>query len=132
MTEDPRSRGERDLVRLVYVSGAAPGLAAADLAAIADRSLVRNRAAGITGLLLHQGERFFGVLEGPQRRLFARMERIIVDPRHTRLEILEESMVATRRFENWSFGTLPAAAAEVPPVVDFVRTFSRRLDRMTS
>jgi hypothetical protein len=120
--------GERDLLRLIYVSAAAPALSARDLDSIAARSAAHNGAAGLTGLLLHQGERFFAVLEGPRRRLLARMERIITDPRHASVDILLETPIADRRFENWSFGSLPAAAGSAPPVaVDFLRTLRRRL-----
>jgi hypothetical protein len=125
---DSGSKGERDLLRIVYVSDAAPALTAADLAAIAARSAERNRAAGLTGILLHQGERFFAVLEGPSRRLLARMERIIVDPRHARVEILLESAISERRFETWSFGRLPgSAAARGSGADELVRRLAGRL-----
>jgi hypothetical protein len=124
---DPTRKGEHDLLRLVYSSAAAPGLTAADLEAIAARSAERNRAAGLTGLLLHQGDGFHGILEGSRRRLFARMERIITDPRHARLDILLEAPADARRFDAWSFASLPDSVARKPIVEDFVRTLSRRL-----
>lgn len=98
---------ERDLVHLSYVSRAAPGLTEADLKAIGARSLARNGAAGLTGLLLYQGDTFCGVLEGPQRAVFARMEVIITDPCHHSLRILKEEQISARRFSNWSLGALP-------------------------
>ena len=124
---DPGTKGERDLLRLVYASTAAPGLTAADLGAIAARSAEHNRAAGLTGLLLHQGGSFYGVLEGPRRRLLARMERIITDPRHARVEILLEAPADSRRFDAWTFASLPGSAAHRPMAEDFIRTLSRRL-----
>jgi Sensors of blue-light using FAD len=123
-------KAERDLVRLVYVSVAAPGLAAGDLEAIAAGSAARNRAAGLTGLLLHQGGGFYGVLEGPRRRLLARMERIVTDRRHGRIDVLLEAPAAERRFETWTFGSLPTlddAAMRPPPADDFIRSLGRRL-----
>jgi hypothetical protein len=120
----PESQNGRNLLRLVYVSVAAPGLTAADLAAIAACSAERNRKAGLTGLLLYRGESFVGVLEGRSRVLFARMERIATDPRHARLDIRFEAPVADRRFETWSFGEVPAPVAS-RPADDFVRTLCR-------
>jgi hypothetical protein len=115
-------------VQLVYVSSAAPGLSAADLEAIANRSRARNESAGLTGLLLHQGPYFYGVLEGERRRLFARMEEIITDRTHSRLRILREESIPSRRFENWSFGMLPAQDnGAVTPPEDFIWNLSRRL-----
>ena len=67
------------------------------------------------------------MLEGPRRRLFQRMERIITDPRHARVDILLEAPVADRRFETWSFGRLPGSAAQKPAAEEFVRSLGRRL-----
>jgi hypothetical protein len=116
-------------VQLVYVSSAAPGLTPDDLEAIADACRVRNAAAGLTGLLLHQGSAFCGVLEGPRTRLFRRMEAIITDRRHSGVRILREERVAARRFASWSFGALPAIARpdeRVSPE-DFIWSLARRL-----
>jgi len=116
-------------VQLVYVSSAAPGLTAGDVVAIAEVSRARNDSAGLTGLLLHQGDSFYGVLEGPQRRVFQRMESIICDRRHSQLKILREEQAQARRFNNWSFGTLPRSAASTvtghPEA--FIRSLAARL-----
>ena len=121
---------ERDLVQLVYVSSAAPDLTSEDLEAIATESQLRHDGAGLTGLLLHQGDHFYGVLEGPERRLFPRMEEIITDPRQRGLRILREQPIDRRRFENWSFGTLPPlaeAAGSTGSPEDFIWALARRL-----
>ncbi len=86
---------------------ATPALALADFEEIAVRSRAKNRAAGITGLLLHQDGRFYGVMEGAQARVFSRMEAIITDRRHSGVRILREAPITERRFEGWSFGALP-------------------------
>lgn len=101
-----------------------------DLDAIAERSSQINAAVGLTGLLVHQGRSFCGVLEGPRRQVFARMEAIATDPRHERLRILREEAIRRRRFDNWSFASLPAPAV---PSEDwegadaFIRTLAQRL-----
>ena len=58
-------------------------------------------------MLIIQGGRFHGVLEGPQRVLFNRMEAIVTDSRHRNLVVVREDAVTQRRFQNWSFGSLP-------------------------
>jgi hypothetical protein len=119
-----------DLVQIVYVSCAAPGLTEADLDAIAECSRVRNAAAGLTGLLLHQGTSFYGVLEGPRRRVFQRMEAVIADRRHSGLRILREEPIDSRRFANWSFGLLPRPGkpdGDLARPEEFIRSFARRL-----
>ena len=124
-----QSRPERNLIQLVYASVAAPSLTAENLDDIAARSAARNAAAGITGLLLHQGDRFYGVMEGPQARVFQRMEVIITDRRHAEVRILREEAIPERRFENWSFGALPTLGppgAGAPSPEAFVLALSRR------
>lgn len=125
------TRGTRlpaaDLLQLVYVSAAVPTLTADNLDRIAEASARRNESAGLTGLLLHQGASFYGVLEGPRRRVFQRMEVIITDRRHFALRILRETPILCRRFENWSFGTLPRTTETVGEPEDFIRVLSRRL-----
>lgn len=78
-----------------------------ELDAIACAAARNNAAGGLTGLLLYGGSRFYGVLEGPRRRVFNRMERIVVDPRHRNLVVLREEAIETPRFANWSFGSIP-------------------------
>ena len=97
----------RRLVRLIFVSTATRPLEARDLDAMAASSRRNNAAQGLTGLLLFGGFRFYAILEGPQRRVFARMERIITDPRHRRLTVLREDAIEVPRFANWSFGFIP-------------------------
>lgn len=118
-------QSDRDLIRLVFVSTAAPDLTASDLDRLANASRAYNEAAGLTGLLLYQGDSFYCVLEGPQARIFRRMETIICDPRHSRVEILREEPIASRRFDNWSFGILPKSARS--PGVDTPEAFIRNL-----
>lgn len=107
-----------------------PGLTACDLDQIAAVSRVRNEAAGLTGLLLHQGDSFYCVLEGLQMKVFQRMEAIICDRRHARVEILSEESITSRRFENWSFGNLPksARAAVHDHREAFIRSLASRLE----
>lgn len=64
---------------------------------------------------MHRGSRFLGVLEGPELTLLRRMEVIITDPRHHGLRILREKTISHRRFDNWSFASLPSAEAYVVP-----------------
>lgn len=107
------------LIQLVYVSAASKGLNDDEIDRIRDASERNNGRIGITGLLLHQGPSFYAVLEGDRRRVFRLMETIITDPRHRDVQILRESAIRQRRFENWSFGAIP-------------RGGSRPLDRIAS
>lgn len=125
-----RPEAATGLIQLVYVSAAAPGLAPDQIERIRDSSERDNARLGITGLLLHQGASFYGVLEGDRRRVFRLMERIITDPRHRDVQILRESPVRRRRFENWSFGAIPRGVSGAHDRIvsdDFIHNLSRRL-----
>ena len=96
------------LVQVTYVSTATRALEEDELQSLAAAALAANTARSLTGFLFHQPPKFFGLLEGPERNVLARMESIIADPRHRDLTVLREEAVSEQRFRNWSFGLLPA------------------------
>lgn len=116
-----------DLIQLVYTSEGGSCLDADELQALADELGRANARAGLTGLLLRQGDSFFGVLEGPERRMFARIERMIEDPRLGRVRVLKEEAIASRRFGNWSFGSLPPLQQPSNAAEAFILNLARRL-----
>ena len=113
-------REERDLVQVVYVSDAAAGMSAAALEALAERARDRNACARLTGVLLRHGRHFYAVIEGPQRRVFQRIEEIIEEQGQRRLRVLREEPIAARRFADWSYGVVPASGREGGMPSDFL------------
>ena len=97
------------LLQVIYVSTATVPLAPEEFTALATRARARNAAQGLTGFLFHQPPRFYGVLEGPERKVLARMEAIATDPRHRALTVLREERIPEPRYRNWAFGVLPQA-----------------------
>lgn len=87
--------------QLVYVSSAAPGQPATDIAAILDISRRNNRAAGLTGMLYADARRFLQVLEGDEREVEAAFARIKADPRHRAVVVLSRCTIAAREFGAW-------------------------------
>jgi hypothetical protein len=77
--------------------------------------------------LVHQGDTFSGTLEGPERRVLARMEVIIRDKRHSRVRVLREAPIQSRRFQNWSFGSLPEANDGTDRGEGFILSLARGL-----
>lgn len=64
----------------------------------------RNPGAGITGMLLFSGGKFFQVLEGEAgavRQLFSEIKK---DPRHRKVELLDEKEIEERDFPTWAMG----------------------------
>jgi hypothetical protein len=128
----PAKGGARaKLIRLVYLSMRTRDLTAEDVDQIEGRSEANNLAAGITGLLIAQGQYFYGVMEGPRRPVMQRMEVVITDDRHMGLRILREEEIVARRFANWSFARLPDETTTrsfgMPLPGSFILELSRRL-----
>lgn len=99
-------------MQVVYVSDAAAEMTARELEALAERSRDRSARGHLTGVLLRHGPHFYGVIEGPQRRVFQRIEEIIAEQGQRGLRILREEAVAERRFANWSYADVPATGRE--------------------
>lgn len=93
-----------ELVHTVYVSHARADLDAQALRAILAASVRHNDAAGITGFLLHGHGLFMQVLEGDAMAVDCTMQRILADPRHAQLQVLEHGPIHRREFSDWAMG----------------------------
>ncbi|WP_315760500.1 BLUF domain-containing protein [Sphingomonas sp. Y38-1Y] len=87
--------------QLVYVSSAARGAAAGDIASILEVSRRNNRAQGLTGMLYADQRRFLQVLEGETTNVEAAFKRIERDPRHRAVVVLSRRAVTEREFGAW-------------------------------
>lgn len=93
-----------ELYEVLYVSTLAPDAPLSVIADIAKKSRPANQQLDVTGLLLFDGMRFGQQLEGKQRDVLAKLERIQQDPRHGNVEILHHGPLAERRFRRFSMG----------------------------
>jgi methanogenic corrinoid protein MtbC1 len=119
-----------------YQSKATARPTAADLRELVSKAESRNRALGVTGMLLYDKGRFFQTLEGPPRALETLWTSISSDPRHAEIEVLSEHVIPSRLFGGWNLvgyhgdevlpSTLDRARAEhelsseVPTFIDLV------------
>ena len=69
---------------------------------IVEIAQARNRADGITGLLLSDGTRYLQAIEGAEPALRACYERIRRDPRHHDIVTVNDAAVEGRQFGGWS------------------------------
>ncbi|NNF25456.1 MAG: BLUF domain-containing protein [Rhodobacteraceae bacterium] len=87
-----------------------------ELQQLAARAQGRNRDAAISGMLIHNESNFGQLLEGPAAAVESTMERIILDPRHTDIAVLECRPTDQRIFETWVSGYVgPDAAYQQNP-----------------
>jgi len=92
------------LVRLLYASRAAVDLDADAVLAITKKSKVNNPKVGVTGVLCFSGGIFMQALEGGRGAVNALYNRIVTDPRHHDVVLLDYAEIAERRFAGWSMG----------------------------
>ena len=99
--------------RLIYSSEAAPGLDTAELEAMLAESRIRNKAHGITGVLVFVEGAFLQILEGEKADVLDLMGRIERDPRHRGIKVFYEQDVDERAFGSWSMAYLSPSADDV-------------------
>lgn len=97
--------GRGTLFSVVYSSEATSEFTSIDLTELLGECRARNRAVGVTGMLLHENGHFLQALEGPQAVVRDPLARIARDPRHTDVRVLAEETIERRRFPDWSMGT---------------------------
>ena len=99
------------LVRLMYASRAAANLDNEEVTAILRRSRATNAREGLTGALClcNSGRLFIQVLEGGRNAVNKRYNRIVADPRHTDVTLLQYEEIDERRFAGWSMGQVNMA-----------------------
>lgn len=113
------------LHQIVYLSRATAPLSADAAAALCGAASERNRDAGITGLLLHDGTSFIQALEGDEATLRALMTRITCDPRHHAIGYVSDGPVVARHLGDW--GMSYRRVDDIPAAADFLVTVKRAL-----
>ena len=102
----------------VYRSRAVERWDAARLQALAEQAGRFNADAGITGVLLFDGQYFVQLLEGPVETVDRLMARIAADPQHTEVLMLVNEVARRRGLARWSMQALwvsPATSGDPPP-----------------
>ncbi|WP_191851062.1 BLUF domain-containing protein [Stenotrophomonas sp. SXG-1] len=105
---------------VVYVSSAGEaiagdklGLSNGKLDQIVDDAARFNRNAGVTGVLLFDGERFLQYLEGPEDGLSVAYSRVLGASSHNGVVELQRGRVGQRRLPFWPMKWLPVEPVEL-------------------
>lgn len=96
------------LVRLLYASRAVGKADDELIASILEKARAHNAAHGITGILCtsSEGDVFLQVLEGGRAAVNDLYGRIVRDPRHRDVTLLDYAEIGERRFETWRIGNV--------------------------
>jgi len=93
---------ESYLSRLYYASSATEDYSPMELGNILESCRHNNPPLDVTGVLFLGNGFFFQCLEGPRKSVNQVYARILEDPRHKEVELLEFKEVGNRLFEEWS------------------------------
>jgi hypothetical protein len=109
------------LVRLLYASRATGEIDEALVTAILEPALKYNHEHGITGILCtySQGRVFLQVLEGGRAAVNDLYSRIVRDPRHRDVTLLDYAEIKERRFASWRMGSVNLNRVNVGSILRF-------------
>ena len=94
------------LIQLTYASRTSQTLTPAGLKDILVGSQRNNARAGVTGALYLANGSFLQQLEGDRDQVSVLYNRIMTDPRHQDLVIVDFAEIASRKLGQWSMGSL--------------------------
>jgi hypothetical protein len=123
------SETKRTLYRLFYRSRQTPAVVADldfQVQQIITAAIPRNRAVGLTGLLLTIQGNFIQALEGNVEAVRATYARISMDPRHRDLHIISQGPADRRLFGEWNMCARSLANSDraILDVLDAKQRFS--------
>lgn len=99
-------RNDEDQIRLVYCSSAREEITEADLKSIMRQAETFNGSRDIGGVLCYGGGSFIQILEGPEKDVLQLYARILDDPRHHSIRLINISITRQRCFRQWAMGWL--------------------------
>ena len=87
---------------LVYRSIADNSFAVPNIYSMLSRAREYNTEHGITGCLLYHNSKFLQLLEGEEEKIESLFQKISKDSRHHQVEIIEQGILDSRLFNEWS------------------------------
>ncbi len=102
------------LVRLVYSSAISEGFGRDDIAEILTTAQKRNAGNEVTGWLCFNRKRFLQCLEGSRSAVNETYHRILNDPRHNSVVLLDYQEIVEREFSDWAMGFIPESSLTAP------------------
>ncbi len=106
------------LVRLLYVSRAVT-TGVDDTESILTASRKNNPGIGITGILCHGGDLYLQAIEGGRNAVNKLFCKIMSDPRHCDVVLLDYEEIAERRFSGWTMGQVNLAKINASIVLKY-------------
>ncbi len=102
------------LARLVYTSTISKGFNAGDIEEILETARINNTKNNITGMLCFSSNYFLQCLEGSRRKINNTYHKILNDPRHEEIIMLDYNEISAREFSMWAMGYMPESSLTTP------------------
>jgi len=106
------------LCAIAYVSDVAGPLSAEHLDALVEDAIRFNSLAGVTGVLLCDGNRFLQYFEGPEDGVDSVYQRVANARSHLCLRELARGPVAARHFPRWTMTSAAIEPAVLTAMID--------------
>lgn len=110
------------LVRLVYASTISDHFSADDIESILKKARKNNKELNVTGLLCFNRKYFLQCLEGSRTNVNTIYHRILNDPKHNNIVMLDYKEIITREFDQWEMGYMPESSLTAPLNLKFSGT----------
>ncbi len=107
------------VIRLMYVSRCAPDISRDQVEEMLTTARAFNLQHGITGVLIHGGDRFMQVLEGPEHDVIQLYARIVDDRRHYDCGLIRVMPITTHLFPDWDMHTIYCASERLQDISRF-------------
>jgi len=107
------------MIRVLYFSQSIPALTNEDIKDILAAARKYNQSESITGVLVHGGNLFAQILEGPQLVVMKRLVRILEDKRHGNVQILRVTPIKKRIFNDWAMAFVDATPLQFQEIARF-------------
>lgn len=108
------------MLRLFFISAATHFQTARELNEIMRASRMRNRAEGVSSLMIYNDGSFAQLMEGPRQAVLNVFERIKADTRHNGVAVIFQEETEKRITEGWDMQVLPASKIASDDDYDFM------------
>jgi hypothetical protein len=93
-------------MQVAYASKACHSFSEQDLEELLATARIKNKALGLSGLLLYQDGAFMQFLEGQRHAVDDLLRTIRADERHDGMKLIWHRAIGVRDFEDWQMGFL--------------------------
>ena len=113
------------MFQLTYYSKAIPNISAKDISNILEVAIKNNKEHNLTGCLVFIDNTFIQILEGEKEKIETLYSNLLLDPRHTNVNLISKGESEKRFFSEWGMAYYPISKKTKGSEIEL---FHRNLD----